>query len=78
MFKLVLQDPVVVDYSSYTKTLMSHLHEAVRIAHIHSVKEQNKQAKGYNRKLKGTHLNVGDRVLIANKGERRKKKLADK
>lgn len=57
---------------------MSHLHEAVRIAHIHSVKEQNKQTKGYNRKLKGTHLNIGDRLLIANKGERGKKKLADK
>lgn len=28
--------------------------------------------------MKGTHLNVGDRVLVANKGERGKRKLADK
>lgn len=78
MFKQVLHDPVVVDYKSYAKTLMSHLHEAVRIAQEHSIKEQDKQASGYNRKVRGTHLNLGDRVLIANKGERGKKKLADK
>ncbi|KAL4009395.1 hypothetical protein ACER0C_003247 [Sarotherodon galilaeus] len=78
MFKQVLCDPVVVDHKSYVKTLMSHLHEAARIAQTHAIKEQDKQAKGYNRKVKGTHLNIGDRVLIANKGERGKKKLADK
>ncbi|KAK7878779.1 hypothetical protein WMY93_030939 [Mugilogobius chulae] len=78
MFKQVLNDPVVVDHKSYVKTLMSHLHEAARIAQKHSIKEQDKQAEGYNKKIKGTHLNIGDRVLIANKGERGKKKLADK
>ncbi len=78
MFKQVLHDPVVVDYKSYTRTLMSHLHEAARIAQKHAIKEQDKQAKGYNNKVKGTHLNIGDRVLVANKGERGKKKLADK
>ena len=78
MFKQVLHDPVVVDYKSYAKTLMSDLHEAARIAQEHSIKEQDKQASGYNRKVRGTHLNLGDRVLIANKGERGKKKLADK
>lgn len=30
------------------------------------------------RKLKGTHLNIGYRVLVANKDERGTKKLADK
>lgn len=49
MFKQVLHDPVVVDYKSYAKTLMSHLHEAVRIAQEHTIKEQDKQASGYNR-----------------------------
>lgn len=78
MFKQVLCDPVVVDQKNYVKTLMSHLHEAAKIAQTHAIKEQDKQAKGYNRKVKGTHLNIGDRVLIANKGERGKKKLADK
>ena len=78
MFKQVLHDAVVVDHSSYVKTLTSHLHEAARIAQTHAVREQDKQARGYNRKVKGTYLNVGDRVLIANKGEKGKKKLADK
>ncbi len=79
MFKQVLRDPATVDYSSYAATLMSHLHEAAKIAQKHAVQEQNKQTKTktYNRKIKGVHLNCGDRVLIANKGERGKRKLAD-
>ncbi|KAJ8341924.1 hypothetical protein SKAU_G00342150 [Synaphobranchus kaupii] len=78
MFKQVLRDPVVVDHGSYVKTLMSHLHEAASIAQKHTVKEQRKQAKGYNKRVKGSYLNIGNRVLLANKGERGKKKLADK
>lgn len=78
MVKQVLREPVVVDYSSYVKTLMSHLHEAASIAQRHTVKEQQKQAKHYDRKVRSTHLNKGDRVLLANKGERGKSKLADK
>ncbi|XP_049895671.1 uncharacterized protein LOC126387160 [Epinephelus moara] len=78
MFKQVLHDPVVVDHNNYVRTLLSHLHEAASIAQKHAIKEQDKQAKGYNRKLKGAHLNIGARVLVANKGERGKKKLADK
>ncbi|KAI3375024.1 hypothetical protein L3Q82_021066, partial [Scortum barcoo] len=78
MFRQVLHDPVVVDYETYAKTLISHLNEAARIAQQHAIKEQDKQAKNYNRKVKGTYLNIGDRVLIANKGERGRRKLADK
>ncbi len=78
MFKQVLRDPATVDYSSYATTLMSHLHEAAGIAQKHAVQEQNKQTKMYNRKIKGVHLNCGDRVLISNKGERGKRKLADR
>lgn len=78
IFKQVLCDPVTTDYKTYAKTLMSHLYEAARIAQTHAVEEQDKQAEGYNRKVKGTHLNIGDRVLLANKGERGKKKLSDK
>lgn len=78
MFKQVSKDPVIVDYSSYVATLMSHLHKAAEIAQKHAVQEQRKQTKIYNRKLKGVHLNNGDRVLIANKGERGKRKLADR
>uniref|UniRef100_A0A8C5P8M5 Integrase catalytic domain-containing protein n=1 Tax=Leptobrachium leishanense TaxID=445787 RepID=A0A8C5P8M5_9ANUR len=78
MFGQVLHDPVIVDYSSYVNSLMSYLHEAAHIAQKHIEKQQKKQARCYNRRIKGTHLNIGDRVLIANKSERGKRKLADK
>ena len=78
MFKRVLHDPVVVDYKNYVRTLVSHLHEAAGIAQEHAVKEQDRQARGYNRKVKGTCIDVGARVLIANKGVLGKRKLADK
>lgn len=51
---------------------MSHLHEAAEIAQKHAVQEQRKHTKFYN------SSNNGDRVLIANKGERGKRKLADR
>ncbi|KAJ8358505.1 hypothetical protein AAFF_G00433750 [Aldrovandia affinis] len=78
MFKSVLHDPVVADFSSYSKTLLTYLSEAARIAQQRSTKEQEHQARQYNKKVKGVSLQVGDRVLLANKGERGKKKLADK
>uniref|UniRef100_A0A8C5PDV3 Integrase catalytic domain-containing protein n=1 Tax=Leptobrachium leishanense TaxID=445787 RepID=A0A8C5PDV3_9ANUR len=78
MFGQVSHDPVIVDYSSYATSLMTYLHEATQIAQKHTEKQQAKQAKCYNRKIKGTNLNIGDRVLLANKSERGKRKLADK
>ena len=59
-------------------TLMSNLQEATAIAQEHAIKEQHKQARGYNRRVKGTCLYKGDRVLLTNKGVRGKTKLADK
>lgn len=78
MFGQVLRDSVIVAHGSYVKTLMSYLHEAVSIAQKHAALEQGKQARGYNKRIKGTCLNVGDRVLITNKKERGKRKLAHK
>lgn len=78
VFKQVLKDPIMVDHKTYAKTLMSHLNEAARIAQQHAGKEQQRQAKGYNKRVRGAYLNVGDRVLLANKTERGKRKLADK
>lgn len=43
-----------------------------------SPKEQTRHAKLYNRKVKGSPLVVGDRVLIANRGVPVKRKVADK
>ncbi|XP_066571623.1 uncharacterized protein LOC136760225 [Amia ocellicauda] len=78
MFKQGLNDPGVVDYDSYGKSLLSSLQSAMEIAQKHSSAEQQHQAQQYNRRVKGTSLSVGDRVLVANKTERGKRKLADK
>uniref|UniRef100_A0A3B1IUQ7 Gypsy retrotransposon integrase-like protein 1 n=1 Tax=Astyanax mexicanus TaxID=7994 RepID=A0A3B1IUQ7_ASTMX len=78
IFKQVLKDPIIVDYNSYAKSLMSSLHEAAQIAQQHAAKERQRQAQEYNKRAKGIALNVGNRVLLANKGERGKRKLADR
>lgn len=78
VFKSVLHDPLVMDFSSYARTLLLYLAEGAKIAQQHANKEQEHQAHQYNRKAKGLALHIGDRVLLANKGERGKKKLADK
>lgn len=51
MFKQVIRGPVVLDYVSHAKTLLSHLHEAAAIAQQHAVKEQPKQAQGEKKYL---------------------------
>lgn len=48
-----------------------HLQEAANIAQKHAT-------KGYNKRMKGMYLNIGDWVLITNKSESSKKKLTDK
>lgn len=78
MFKQVLNNPGIVDYDSYAKSLLSCLKSAMEIAQKHSSTEQQHQARQYNKRVKGTYLSVGDRVLVANRGERGKRKLADK
>lgn len=56
----------------------SHLHEAASLAQQRASEQQRHQATGYNKRVHGTHLEVGDRVLLANKAEIGKRKLADK
>uniref|UniRef100_A0AAV2LR93 ribonuclease H n=1 Tax=Knipowitschia caucasica TaxID=637954 RepID=A0AAV2LR93_KNICA len=58
--------------------LLKQWDSAMDIAQKHASFEQQHQATQYNKRVKGTYLSVGDRVLIANKGERGKRKLADK
>lgn len=49
VFKSVLHDPLVTDFSSYAKTLLRYLAEAGKIAQQHTTKEQEHQAHQYNR-----------------------------
>ncbi|RXN21393.1 ephrin type-B receptor 2-like protein [Labeo rohita] len=48
------------------------------VAQKNSVQEQNHQSSQYNKKVKGLPLAIGDQVLVANKGCRGKRKLADR
>lgn len=48
------------------------------IAQDHATKEQTRHAQLYNRKVKGSTINIGDRVLLAKRKDRGKKKLADR
>jgi len=60
VFKTVLHNPIVTDFSSYSKTILTYLSEASRIAQQHTTKEQVHQARQYNKKVKGVSLHVGD------------------
>lgn len=50
----------------------------MKLAQCSASKQQQRQVNLYNKKLKGAPVNVGDRVLLANKGERGKRKTADR
>lgn len=78
LFRAVLHDSAVVSYEKYVASLANDLKEAMVIAQVHATKEQNRHAQLYNRRVKGSNLNIGDRVLLANRKERGKKKLADR
>ncbi|KAL4008609.1 hypothetical protein ACER0C_002461 [Sarotherodon galilaeus] len=78
VFQHVLPDGAVVDHSDFVAHLKRDLSEAARIARQNSRIAQARQAKNYDRKAKGAPLSVGDRVLLANRGERGKRKIADK
>ncbi|KAJ8388188.1 hypothetical protein AAFF_G00136540 [Aldrovandia affinis] len=71
-----LPDEQVGDYDAYVQALRRDLAEAVKIAQTSAGKQQKRQANLYDRKLRGAPVDVGDRVLLANKGERGKRKLA--
>ena len=78
MFQYVLQDDKVICQNEFVSRLKKDLSEASQMARKHSLDEQARHARLYNRKVKGSPLAVGDRVLLANRGERGKRKLADK
>lgn len=78
LFHAVLDDSAVGNYDKYVECLTNDLKEAMTIAQAHASKEQRRHARLYNRKVKGTDIAVGDRVLLANRKERGKRKLADR
>lgn len=78
LFRTVLSDPAVVSYDKYVASLAKDLKDAMVIAQDHATREQQRHAELYNRRVKGPDIDVGDRVLLANKRERGKRKVADR
>lgn len=77
VFGSVLQDNDVVDYDEYVRDLLKDLEQAVTIARMTAGKQLKRHTALYNRKVKGAPVDVRYRVLLANKGERGKRKLSD-
>ncbi len=78
MFQSVLRDESICDYNDYVQSLIKDLQSAMVLAQKNSTAEQKHQSDQYNKRVKGLPLSVGDHVLVANKGCRGKRKLADK
>lgn len=77
MFGSVLRDNEVLDYNDYVHSFEKDLKEAIRIAQSNTTQAQKKQAEQYNKQVKGVALEIGDKVLLANRSERTRGKLAD-
>ncbi|KAI5614528.1 interleukin-1 receptor accessory protein-like 1-A isoform X1 [Silurus asotus] len=78
MFQSVLRDESTCNYHDYVQSLVGDLQSAMVLAQKNSTAEQKHQSDQYNKRVKGLPLSVGDQVLLANKGCRGKRKLADK
>lgn len=78
LFRTVLNDSAVVSYDKYVVSLTKDLKDAMLIAQAHVTKEQHRHTELYNKRAKGPAIDIGDRVLVANKRERGKRKVADR
>lgn len=78
MFHSVERDNDITDYDSYVKRMRDDLKEALQVAQINASAKQQRQAELYNKGVKGADIEEGDQVLLANRGERGRRKLADR
>lgn len=76
MFHHVPENDSIVSHHEFVNHLKRDLSEAAQIARQHAEDKQNRHVKIYNRKVKGLPLMVGDRVLLANWGEKGRKKVS--
>jgi transposase InsO family protein len=58
--------PEISSRAGYVEALKSRLSEAFQLASKHSQSSQGRQAKNYDRKVKGAAVAEGDRVLLRN------------
>jgi hypothetical protein len=78
MFQSAERDCDLADYDQYVAKMRQDLKEAIATAQVNALTSQERQVQLYNRNMKGNVIVEGDRVLLANKGERGRRKLADK
>lgn len=78
MFHSIGRDDDIMDYDSYIAKMRDDLKEALNLAQANARASQERQAELYNKGTKGCDIEEGDQVLLANKGERGRRKLADK
>ncbi|KAL3969330.1 hypothetical protein ACER0C_027127 [Sarotherodon galilaeus] len=78
LFRSVLSDSAVTCYDRYVVSLREDVKEAMVIARARAAQEKRRHSQLYNRRVKGSRIEVGDRVLVANRKERGKKKVADR
>lgn len=69
MFESALRDERVVDYDAYVAKLKHDLKESMEAAQQHATRQQSRQKQQFDKKVKGSPVSVGDRVLLANKTE---------
>jgi transposase InsO family protein len=77
LFGLDSTSPDEPNYTKFVESLKSRLHQAYTIAIRNIQKSQNSQKSNYDRKTRGSVLQLGDRVLVRNVKIRGKRKLAD-
>lgn len=77
LFRNNLEDHNTTSYDKYVVDLLKDLRGAILIAQHHATKQQGRQARLYEKEVKGATIETGDHVLVANRRERRKRKVAD-
>ncbi|XP_026091333.1 uncharacterized protein LOC113064674 [Carassius auratus] len=77
VFGSVLDNPDVLSYDKYVLALRRDMKEAMCVAQASAKEQLKRHADLYNRRVKVGPIDVGDRVLLANKGARGKRKLAN-
>lgn len=77
-FGLPLKGKMDVTHFEYVKNLKSSIEESFRIAAENSKKMAGKNKASYDRHVRESELNKGDRVLLRSVRLRGKNKLADK
>ena len=78
IFATVLHDPYAIAYDQYVQSFRSVLIEAMTTAQMVATKQLKRHTNLYNKRVRGAPMEVVDRVLLVNKGERGRRKLADR